>query len=149
MKKLLIIAAFTGILSGCGGNSQKMKPDTEMQNELTVSTIHNARIALDFEGTYVGKLPTASGMGMIVTITLGRDTYIKKMEYSGKEGVIEKRGEYAWNEAGNSIILSGITDAPNKYFVAENRLIQLDMDGNRITGESADFYVLHKLGRGQ
>ena len=149
MKKLLIIAAITGILYSCGGNSRKTKPDTEAQNEQTVATIHNARISLDFEGIYVGELPTASGTGMIVTITLGRDTYVKRTEYIGKKDIIEEEGKFTWNEAGNTIILSGITDAPSKYFVAENKLIQLDMEGNRITGELADMYVLHKIRAGQ
>ena len=146
MKKLLIIGAVTGILYGCGANSQKAKPDAEAQNEQTMIDIHNARNSLDYEGTYTGKLPTASGMGMIVTITLEKDTYVKKMEYVGKKDIIVEKGEYTWNEEGNTIILSGITDAPNKYFVGENMLIQLDMNGNRITGELADMYVLHKLG---
>ena len=145
MKKLLIIAAVTGILYGCGGNNQKTKPDTEVQNEQTVIDMHNARISLDYEGTYTGKLPTASGMGMIVTITLGKDTYVKKTEYVGQIGIFEERGSFTWNEEGNTIILSGITGAPSKYFVGENKLIQLDMDGNRITGELADMYILHKL----
>jgi uncharacterized lipoprotein NlpE involved in copper resistance len=120
MTKIWMVAAIMLILCGCGGNASK------------------------YEGTYVGNLPTASGMGMIVSITLEKDTYSKKIEYIGKDGVFETKGKYTLNKGGNTIILDGVTDAPNKYLVAENSLIQLDMEGKRITGELADRYVLKK-----
>ena len=141
MKKVLMIAAVTGFLYGCWGNA----PKTGTQDEQSAADIHNASISLDYEGTYIGELPAADGMGMSVSITLGKDTYVKKTEYIGKEGVFEDKGNYTWNDKGNTVILDGITDAPSQYFVGENQLIQLDMDGNRITGELADKYILTKV----
>ena len=125
MTKIWIVAAILGILCSCGGNASKTKNP------------------LDYEGTYTGILPTAGGMGMLVTITLENDTYIKKTEYVDKDGVYEDRGKYTLNKEGNIITLDGI-DSPNKYLVDENSLIQLDIEGNRITGELADHYVLQK-----
>ena len=56
----------------------------------------------------------------------------------------EEKGKYTWNAAGNTIILDGVKDAPNQYFVGENTLTQLDMEGNKITGDMADLYILKK-----
>ena len=126
MTKIWVITAILGILCSCGGNASKTK------------NLH------DYEGTYVGTLPTASGMGMTVTITLENGAYIKKTEYVGKDGVFEDKGKYTFNKEGNMIILDGIVDSPNKYLVHENSLIQLDIEGNRITGGLADQYVLQK-----
>lgn len=36
-------------------------------------------------GSYTGKLPTASGEGMNVTIELGDSTFVKKTQYVGKK----------------------------------------------------------------
>ena len=61
-------------------------------------------------------------------------TYVKRTKYLGKDDkVLEGKGNY-WNEAGNTIKLDGIKDTPDKYFVGENNLTQLDLNGNKITG---------------
>jgi len=53
-------------------------------------------------------------------------------------------GINSWNDAGNTITLDGKEHAPNQYFLGENMLIQLDMEGNRIVGELGERYVLRK-----
>jgi uncharacterized lipoprotein NlpE involved in copper resistance len=126
MTKIWIAVAIFGIVFGCGGNASKTNN------------------SLNCEGTYTGKIPTASGMGMIVTITLEKDTYHKKIEYVDKEGIFENKGTYTLNKEEKTLILNGISDSPNKYAVEENRLIQLDMEGKRITGELANQYILQK-----
>jgi uncharacterized lipoprotein NlpE involved in copper resistance len=95
-------------------------------------------------GTYKGTLPTASGEGMQVIITLKDNSFTKTTTYIGKkDSTSEKKGSFSWNVDGNTITLDGI-DPPNQYFVGENTLIQLDMDGNRIVGDLATKYVLSK-----
>jgi len=77
MGKIWIVAMALGALYGCGGNSPKAKTGTGAQTgqkAVNVQSIHNARTALDFEGTYAGTLPVAGGGGMTVTITLGNST---------------------------------------------------------------------------
>ena len=131
-------------LCGCRGNSTKTQTTDTPTQQLAASGEHNARTALDYQGTYVGKLPTASGMGMVVTITLGNGTYVKQTKYVGKKGVFEDKGSFAWDETGNIIILEGITGAPDRYFVSENRIFQLDMDGNWIGERFDEKYALQK-----
>ena len=145
----MVIAA-AGLLYSCGGNTQKNQEEQASVNEFSeiaqnVKDEHNAKNSLDYEGTYTGKVPTASGEGMIVSITLSENTYVKNTEYvNKKDSKSEEKGAYTWNAEGNTIILDGVKDAPNKYFVGENTLTQLDMEGNRITGDMAELYILKK-----
>lgn len=152
MKKIFVMIAAIGLLYSCGGNTQKNKEVEETVSVSEFSEIaenvpdgHNAKSSLDYKGTYTGKIPSASGEGIIVTITVDDSTYVKKNEYvNKKDATFEEKGKYTWNDEGNTIILEGVKDAPNKYFVGEGTLTQLDMDGNKITGETADLYILKK-----
>lgn len=149
MKKIFVLGVSLCLLYSCG-NSSKSQDEKASVDEFSAiakevsDTEHNAKNSLDYKGTYQGSLPSASGMGMDVVITLSDSTYIKKVSYIGKkDGAFEEKGIYLWNSQGNTITLKG-SDAPNQYFVGENTLTQLDMDGKRITGELADMYILHK-----
>ena len=149
MKKILTIIASVAFLASCGGNAQKNqdeKPAVDEFSEIAknVNDGHNAKNSLDYKGVYTGKVPTASGEGMIVSVTIEDSTYVKTIEYVGKKDKFEEKGKYTWNAEGNTVILDGVKDSPNKYFVGENTLTQLDMEGNKITGELADQYILKK-----
>ncbi|WP_194777833.1 copper resistance protein NlpE [Pararhodonellum marinum] len=114
--------------------------------EETVPDGHTSQLALDYLGVYTGVLPCADCEGIETTITLKEnEEYSRKMVYLGKTGgnTHESSGKFSWNEAGNTISLTG-EDAPNQYFVGENVLFHLDQDGNRITGNLADNYRLNK-----
>ncbi|BAQ60760.1 lipoprotein [Geminocystis sp. NIES-3708] len=107
----------------------------------------NSANALDWNGKYQGIIPCASCEGIKTTLTLNQDlSYVLSTQYLGKsEEVFEVKGTFQWNKAGNTITLDGIKDAPNQFLVGENTLIQLDMTGNRITGNLADKYMLSKV----
>ncbi len=101
----------------------------------------------NFHGTYIGILPCADCEGIETEIILHKDnTYVKKTKYLGKgdHQKTEVTGTYKWSQSGNGIILEGITDAPNKYFVDEGAIVQADMEGERITGELGMKYILRK-----
>lgn len=106
---------------------------------------HNSRNALDWAGVYKGVLPCADCEGISTTIQLNEDgTYRVKTEYLGtQEGKNSFRdsGRFNWNKEGSTVELGNGA----KYFVGENRLIQLDQQGNKITGKLADHYILAKL----
>ncbi|MDR1173143.1 MAG: copper resistance protein NlpE [Bacteroidales bacterium] len=100
-----------------------------------------------FHGTYLGILPCADCSGIETEIVLHKDnTYVKKTRYLGKgdDQKMEETGTYKWNKSENEIILNGITDEPNKYFVEEGAIVQADMDGERITGELSMYCILRK-----
>lgn len=150
MKKLLIIALIAAMFQGCS-SCNKNSPLKEGETVITKTTVvtdgHNSRNSLDYWGTYRGTIPCADCDGIQMKITLNRDgSYIFHSTYLGKPSrqEVEARGTYTWNSAGNTITLSGITDSPSQFRVGENTLTMLDMEGNRITGDLADQYILKK-----
>jgi len=107
---------------------------------------HKAINSLDYMGIYSGVLPCADCEGIQTTIELGSgNSYVKKIIYLGKEDqqVVETGGTFTWNDAGNTITLNEEIE-PNQYFVGENILFHLDIDGNRISGDLAAKYELKK-----
>jgi uncharacterized lipoprotein NlpE involved in copper resistance len=144
MKKLFIIVATIGLMYNCGGNAQKPQEQV-LFDSVQIADDHNAMNSLDYKGVYTGKLPTAGGEGMIVSIELGDSTFVQKTEYVGKsDKLFEEKGKFTWNDEGNMVILDGLKNTPSQYLVGENTLTQLDMEGKRITGKLADLYILKK-----
>jgi len=150
MKKLLMVVAVAGLLASCGGSAQKNQEEQASVDEFSeiaknVKDEHNAKNSLDYKGTYKGEIPAADASGIIVSVTLSDSTYVKTMKYVGKgDKTFEDKGKYTWNDEGNTITLLGLKNESNKYFVGENTLTMLDMDGNKITGDLADKYILRK-----
>lgn len=150
MKTTLTIFSIL-VLFGCTGRSSQnnaQKSQDSVNTEVVAPDMHNAKIALDFAGTYKGTLPCADCAGIETEIEISSDqSFVRKTRYLGKNGqtVFEEKGTYKWNDAGNTIIFNEVKDAPDQYFVGENVLIQLDLSGNRITGSLAEMYVLKKV----
>ena len=109
---------------------------------------HNSRHSLDWAGTYRGTLPCADCPGIETIVTLASDgTYRTQSRYLGKGSqVFREQGTFSWNEASNTITFEG--REPARYFVGENRLTRLALDGSRITGKAADQYVMTKIADG-
>jgi len=107
---------------------------------------HNARTSLDWSGVYTGTIPSASGPGIDIRLKLNSDqSYELRYIYLiNPNDQFNWNGGFIWDDAGNIITL-GIAEAPCYYMVAENRLIQLDMNKKVITGALADQYVLKKV----
>jgi uncharacterized lipoprotein NlpE involved in copper resistance len=106
-----------------------------------------ASTALDFAGSYNGVLPCADCDGIATTLSINaNNSFTKTNRYLGKgDGKpFEVSGTWSWVN-GNIIKLNEVTDAPNRYFVSENKVIQLDMEGNRIGGNLAEKYILNKV----
>jgi uncharacterized lipoprotein NlpE involved in copper resistance len=145
MSKLNIIAIAALVIIGlsCGRQSTDQATSDEMPSEFY--NMHNARIALDYVGSYSGVLPCADCEGISTEVILVDESqFIRRTQYLGADDMVfEESGIYTWDEAGNTITLEGAHE-PNRYFVSENRIFHLDMDGNRIEGELADQYILVK-----
>ena len=139
-----------GFLSSCQTktNKDELIVDDAMfeMEETDESDGHTALNSIDFLGIYKGILPCADCEGIETIIELGTgNSYSKKTTYLGKENqnVIESSGTFTWNDAGNTITLTN-EESPNQYFVGENVLFHLDLEGNRISGDLADKYQLVK-----
>jgi len=100
---------------------------------------------LDWVGVYTGTIPAADGEGINVRMKLKKDnTYELTYDYIDKpDSTFTFTGSFKWNDT-KDIINIEIADAPSYYKVAENNLIQLDMEGKPVTGRLADMYVLTK-----
>ncbi|WP_114764920.1 copper resistance protein NlpE [Vibrio rhodolitus] len=119
-----------------------LRPETEQTEQPRLT--HTARNSLDWEGPYFGTLPCADCSGIATTLTLNFDgTYSYDQTYLGKgeEGEYKSTGEFVWNSKGDTITLSKEDDS-QQFFVAENALMMLDVDGNKVEGEMADNYTL-------
>jgi len=119
--------------------------DPTTQNVATPDQ-HTSQNSLDWAGTYSGILPCASCEGIKTDLVLNDDMSYSLTTFYVGEGNEEftETGTFKWNDAGNTVILDGLTDRPNQFFVGENMLFQLDMNGNRITGDMADAYKLER-----
>ncbi|GHV71832.1 hypothetical protein AGMMS49928_25590 [Spirochaetia bacterium] len=110
-----------------------------------IDAAHNSRNSVDWPGVYRGVIPGADS-AINVEITLGEDgTYTLSYQYIDKsDEVFTSSGTFTWDDAG-SVITLDVKDMPPYYQVGENRLIQLDMAGKKISGDLADMYILKKV----
>jgi heat shock protein HslJ len=118
-----------------------------MRFEKLLIDAHNSQTALDWQGTYKGIMPCADCEGIETELILTKDlTFVIQTKYLGKgeAKVFEEKGNFIWDKTGGSISLLGLKGRPSQYKVGENKLIQLDMQGNAITGQLAEKYVLIK-----
>lgn len=122
------------------------KKETKSVEQITVPDVHNSSNSLDWAGTYAGVIPCADCAGIELTIKLtSGGGYVVQGEYIGKpDSYFTKSGSFSWNENGNEITLVGIEDGAKRYLVQENKLVQLDLAGKKITGNLAAKYILNK-----
>ena len=111
-----------------------------------IADTHNSRISLDWDGVYTGTIPSASGSGIDVRLQLNQDqTFELRYEYVDRDAEpLNSTGSFQFDDTGSIITLDIAADTPSHYKVAENKLIQLDMAGQPISGVLADNYVLNK-----
>jgi uncharacterized lipoprotein NlpE involved in copper resistance len=104
---------------------------------------HNSRNSLDWAGTYEGTLPCADCPGIETILTLsGDNTYTLSERYlKGDQKPNESSGTLEWDKDGNRIIIS---KDGRRFKVEEGRVLHLDLEGNIITGELKEYYILKK-----
>ncbi len=130
---LILFLVATGLAS--------CKSSKKAQTNEVKSTADNSMTSVDWPGNYQGILPCADCEGIKTQIVLHKDlSYILETQYLGKDDkVFQTKGTFKWNDAGSKITLD---NSEQMYQVCENRIFQLDKDGNRITGEIANKYIL-------
>jgi len=142
--KLVVFVVFVTITLFACNTNQKGKTMQNVANDL-----HTAQNSLDWPGSYSGILPCADCDGIETELTLNGDlTYFLTSSYIGKEGSLTDtlKGNFTW--MGNNVKLEGIPEnvRPSMFKVEENQVRHLDLEGNEITGELAQHYVLTKNG---
>ena len=148
-KQFLTLAVIIMALASCNSTSESAaSTDSTVaaETEMATGDGHTSRNSLDYAGTYTGVLPCADCEGIETQITLDAEgTFTKKTTYLGKStpNVFEKQGIFSWDADGQRITLEG-QQKPNQYFVGENTLTQLDIEGQKIEGSLSGMYVLKK-----
>lgn len=153
MKKIIFtgLVAFSFLVVSC--NSTKKDAEnletTTTTVEAPINDGHNAENSLDIVGVYKGVLPCADCEGIQTTIALNEDNTYKltTLYQTNKEGKNEFVETGKWSIAVNTLTLENEVkngEPHMKYFVGENTLTQLDLDGNKIEGALADHYILRK-----
>ncbi len=108
--------------------------------------MHTSRISLDWAGVYEGTLPCADCEGILTRLVLyDSENYALTSTYLGKEkNRFEESGSFEWVNNDGAVHLKSEDDQGYTFLVGENQLFMLDREGNRITGELADLYILRK-----
>lgn len=108
---------------------------------------HAAHHSLDWPGIYFGFMPCTDCPGVKTTLALNKNnSYILITMYAGKsDREFVEKGKFEWTDKPNTIVLIPKKGGEqHQYLVGDNQLIQLDAEGNRISGKNADRYVLRR-----
>lgn len=149
-KPLILCLSAWLVLAACG--PAPTEPSAPTQGKTPAPTTvppensHTSANSLDWAGEYKGVVPCADCEGIDTSLTLNTDnSYQLSTMYLGKSTTpFQQQGQFEWDATGSVIRLLNQKDGPALYKVGENQLIQLDMEGQRITGNLADNYKLTK-----
>ena len=113
---------------------------------LLVLNLFSCATRTHWAGVYTGLIPSASGEGINVKVTLNADeTYKVEYRYVGRsDEVFTNAGKFNWNLEKDTIIIEREGEPPSYYKLGEKALIHLDIEGNVITGQLAHSYILRK-----
>lgn len=158
MKKSLLVVALTSVaVVACSKSENKTEQTPTAEHTIVASSathsetqhdMHTAEHSLDWAGKYTGKLPCADCEGIQTALELKNDkTYELKETYIGGKSdgkPFETQGTFTFDQKNPSMIVLDQKSENRKFFVAENTLTALDMEGNKIEGAMADLYILKK-----
>ncbi len=144
-QKLTLLMGILLALTACASSysdQHSSQPGTQASN----MTNDNSRTSLDWPGVYQGLIPCADCESIKTRITLHKDgTFARSIIYQGKpDGQFNDQGTFSWDDAGGKITLIDKQGQSQSYLVGEGRLFHLDQQGQRISGELADRYILIK-----
>jgi len=149
MRNLLVVSCVVVLGIGMSACNFKGATKPEVIVSVNMNDADNSKNSLDWDGTYIGIVPCADCEGIFTKITLNKDnTFNIKTEYIGKDGAGENvEGKFEWDTAGSIVTLSGLKEKsmPPAYKVGENKLVQLDSDGNVVSGDLSSNYILTKI----
>lgn len=134
---ILLLAFF---LNACNESTTE-SPTHAVEDSTPVwrDTVHTTRNAVDWMGAYEGSLEI-NGKRSKIYIALN-----KEGNWIARQGKEEQTGKFEWMENGSVIQLKGIRSMPDKYFVGENFIMQLEKDGQLISDDLDGIYTLNKI----
>jgi uncharacterized membrane protein len=142
MKKLATILSFYSLLL-CACNNSANNKITKDDSAKAKSVVIDS-FALKATGIYGGYVPCADCEGIITYLLLKPDmTYrLEETYYKKDEKVYPTNGN--WKMENGKIILYDNNEVRVSFLPDGNKLWQLDSEGNRISGNLGDKYVLNR-----
>lgn len=129
-----VIVVFFTIVVACI-NNQKTSEVKEKSDNYEI-------LSANIIGGYTGDLPCVDCEAISTLLELNRDnSYVLTYTFEGKSNdTFVKQG--FWKISRNRLILHGVD---YKYKISGDKLFQLDLSGNEITGDLARSYQLSKI----
>lgn len=118
-------------------NNDKIETDTTAAAPVVIDSF-----ALGLTGIYHGYLPCADCPGITTFLMLSPDmTYRLEESYNkGNDSLFLTNGN--WRTENGKVVLTEGSETKNSYQPDDDKLIQLDHQGNRISGNLGDKYIL-------
>ena len=148
MMRFIVLSMTFCVLVSCENRPQPKidqpeKPQTQ-ESETAESESKDRTMNFEHPGVYRGVLPCANCKGIRTKIKITKEgQYFRVRKYLGKPApnLFEEKGHFSWDPESQELTLDGV-EKPNQYLLEDGNLIQLDIKGNRITGDLAGRYVL-------
>ncbi|MBA3827797.1 MAG: copper resistance protein NlpE N-terminal domain-containing protein [Taibaiella sp.] len=146
--KLIILTVFSSLLFvSCGNHSKnESNNNTEMPGTPGLAAVVEAAESLSgISGTYTGNLPCTDCDGIKTTLILNDDkSYEIDEQYAGRKETNKTIGTH-WTVTDSILTLDSLKGMrPHRYKIEDESLVQLDMNGEKITGPIADKFILKK-----
>ena len=140
--KIICLTFLIGLLLACNSSSNGIAAtDSAFKTTVPQTAVIDAE-------EYTGSLPCADCDGIDISLQLNKNgTYIMTSVYKGSDvdssnNSFKENG--TWNMHGSDTLYLVNANQSTKYIKTDTALIQLDGNGNRITGQLADKFILHK-----
>ena len=142
MKKLICILSFYSLLLWACNNTANNNIPTD--DSVKTKSVVIDSIALKATGIYGGFVPCADCEGIITYLLLNPDMSYRLEEtyYKKDEKVFRTNG--SWKIDKGRIVLYDNNEIKLSYLIDGDKIWQLDSEGNRISGNLGDKYVLAK-----
>ena len=138
------------LLSFCNPNSSQKIPTREEKSFAEKTPPSTAHPSSSWVGTYEGVLPCSYCEGIEIWLTLREGgTFELNTNYLGLNDAREEQftGKISWEPTDSTQLqlLGRIGDMSGRYLLQENGLLQLDVDGQKITSPQAVCYLLKRI----
>ncbi|NLN25761.1 MAG: copper resistance protein NlpE [Bacteroidetes bacterium] len=142
---ILSLTFFASCRSGEGSDISEEAPI--VRDARTVNSMDNSRTSLDWAGIYEGVAYCDTCEDMKTILRLSKDNTFELKQTANVNGNEEIRyqneGKFTWEDNGSEIIVES-GEIVIRFQVRENEVRMLDMKGNVIDAQLANFYSLTK-----
>jgi uncharacterized membrane protein len=141
MKNWIVLLSSASLLFACNNAANT---ETASKDSATTQAPVVDSVALKTAGIYGGYVPCADCAGIITFLSLNADMTYKLEETYHKKDEKVFRTASTWKMENGKVVLYDNDKVKLSFLPEGNKLWQLDHEGNRISGNLGDKYVLNK-----